>query len=96
MCDLGSASGWTKNEISKNGISLAVTKDTGAAINNYQSAYLWVDNSNTTGKRRIKTAGPFGGSAYYGTCVPRVCRANSAPSYALTAVASRFRCELKS
>lgn len=96
VCDLGSASGWTKNEISKNGISLAVTKDTGAAINNYQSAYLWVDNSNTTGKRRIKTAGRFGGRAYNGYCVPRTCDASNAPSDAYSSFASRFRCELKS
>ena len=96
VCDLGSAGGWTKNEISKNGISLAVTKDTGAAINNYQSTYLWADNSNTTGKRKIKTAGLFGGSAYYGACVPRYCVVSGAPSHAYSDLASRFRCELKS
>lgn len=85
-----------KNEISKNGISLAVTKDSDAAINNYQSAYVWLSNDNTTGKRRRKTAGLFGGRAYVGGCVPRSCLANGAPSSADAAIASRFRCELKS
>ncbi len=96
VCDLGSASGWTTNEISKNGISLAVTKGTGAAINNYQSAYLWVDNSNTSGKRIIKTAGLFGANALTVSAVPRACAALHAPSAASPSIASRFRCELKS
>ena len=96
VCDLGSVGGWTKNEISKNGISLAVTKDSGAAINNYQSAYVWLSNDNTTGKRRRKTAGFFGGTAFYGSCVPRYCAACRDPSSAAAFLASRFRCELKS
>ncbi len=94
--DLGSVGGWMKNEVSKNGISLVVTKDAGAAINNYQSACVWLQNGNTGGKRQIKTAGFFGGNARNASAVPRDCDAYSAPSATYSDVASRFRCELKS
>ena len=96
VCDLGSQNTWTKNAITHNGICLAVTKDAGGAINNYQSAVINVANDNTTGKRRRKTAGLFGGYAYYSFSVPRCCAAVNGPSYAYSNLASRFRCELVS
>lgn len=96
VCDLGSKSIWTKNAITHNGICLAVTKDAGGAINNYQSAVINVANDNTTGKRRIKTAGLFGGAAFDSYAVPRCCTAVNGPSFAHSIVASRFRCELVS
>ena len=51
---------------------------------------------NTTGKRRRKTAGLFGGRANYSNAVPRCCFAVCGPSFANSDVASRFRCELVS
>lgn len=41
-------------------------------------------------KRRVHTAGIFGGNANNGNCVPRNCNANNAPSNANTNIASRF------
>ena len=93
---MGSQNGYTKNTITHNGICLAVTKDAGGAINNYQSAVIQVSNDNTTGKRRRKTAGLFGGSASLSPTVTRFCYAILGPQYASVYVASRFRCELVS
>ena len=93
VCDLGSSNGWTKNAITHNGISLAVTKDIGGAINNYQSAAINLLNNNTTGKRRRITAGVFGGTAVDYSSVPRYCVAVFNPSINGY---SRLRCELNS
>lgn len=63
VCDLGSASGWCKDTVNKDGISLAIAMNPGAAINNYQSTFIYVSNDNTTHVRKRKNGSLFGGHA---------------------------------
>ena len=93
--DLGNKSGWMKQCMSTSkGRIVAAAKTPVAAINNYESAYTYVDGEATAGKYRRKTAGFFGGAAYSGADVLRVCSANYAPSYSIANFGSGFRVEL--
>lgn len=96
VCDLGSVGGWTTDAITKNGVSLAITKGTGAAINNYQSAYTHINNDNTTNVRKRKNSSQFGGSATYKTDVPRFSRTYNDVTSSGSSVGGRFRCRLNS
>lgn len=96
VCDLGSVSGWTTDAITKNGVSLAITKGTEAAINNYQSAYLQLPPANTTNVRKRYNASRFGGNALYMTVTPRYCAADYGVEDAYTGFGGRFRCRLNS
>lgn len=93
--DIGATSGWMRESLStQKGISVLTAKTPGAAINNYQSAYTYLDNTGTAGTYRRKTAGFFGGLANTGLCVLRSCSANSAPSSASVYFGSGFRVAL--
>ena len=96
VCDLGSVGGWCKDTVTKDGISLAVAMNAGAAINNYQSAYTYLSNDNTTNVRKRKNAGLFGGLAVFTGDVPRSCNALNGVTSAFTSLGGRFRCRLNS
>lgn len=96
VCDLGSVEGWCKDTVTKDGISLAVAMNAGAAINNYQSAFTYIGNNNTTNVRNRKNAGLFGGPANYEYAVPRLCNATFAITIANSFIGGRFRCRLNS
>ena len=93
--DLGNQSGWMKEclSTSKGRIVLPGVK-TDAAINNYQQAYTYLDNTATEGKYRRKTAGFFGGYAHHSYDVLRYCHASFAPSTSNSYFGSGFRVEL--
>lgn len=93
--DLGNTSGWMRDCLSTaKGRTVLPGVNTGAAINNYQSAYTNLDSEATAGKYRRKTAGFFGGYANYSYDVLRYCHAFNAPSSSHTAFGSGFRVEL--
>lgn len=93
--ELGAVSGWMKDSLStQKGISVLAAKTPGAAINNYQSAYTYLDNTGTAGTYKHKTAGFFGGNANHGLCVLRYCYADYAPSTASVLLGSGFRVAL--
>lgn len=94
VCDLGSTSGWCKDTVIKDGISLAVAMNSGADINNYQSAYMSISN-NTTNVRKRKIC-LFGGAANLSYDVPRYYTMNNDVTYARPTVGGRFRCRLNS
>lgn len=96
VCDLGSVAGWTTDAITKNGVSLAITKGAGAAINNYQSAWLSLPSANTTNVRRRYNAGLFGGYAHNMRDVLRLCFAGFDASHSGAYFGGRFRCRLNS
>lgn len=70
--------------------------NSGAAIDNYQSAYTNISNNNTTNVRKRKNASRFGGAANSTNNVPRYCVALSDITLANPAVGGRFRCRLNS
>lgn len=95
VCDLGSVGGWSKDTVTKDGISLAVAMNPGAVINNYQSAYIYLSKDNTTNVRKRKLC-MFGGFASNITDVPRSCNTLIGLKIIGTYVGSRFRCRLNS
>ena len=96
VCDLGSAGGWCKDTVNKDGISLAIAINSGAAINNYQTAYTWLNNNNTTNVRKRKNAGLFGGNAFDSPAVLRTCFTLNDITFARPTFGGRFRCSLNS
>lgn len=96
VCDLGSEGGWCKDTVTNDGISLAIAMNSGAAINNYQSAYTYISNNNTTNVRKRKNASRFGGNAIVTYTVPRACSAPSDITLANPILGGRFRCRLNS
>ena len=96
VCDLGSVGGWTTDVITKNGVSLAITKGTKAAINNYQSAYLSLLQESINNARWRYNAGLFGSYAHFAQCVPRYCSTRYKVVDAASYISGRFRCRLNS
>lgn len=93
--DLGNKSGWMMESLSTlKGRTVLSAVKTGAAINNYESAYTYLDGTATEGKYRRKTAGFFGGDAYHSTDGLRFCYAFVVPSYSSSNFGSGFRVEL--
>ena len=85
-----------QNHQQKNGVSLAITNGTGAAINNYQSAYLLLPPTNTTNTRKRYNASNIGGCAYDVFATPRSCGASGQIYYNSNTACGRLRCRLNS
>jgi len=93
--DIGVCQSWVKESMSlaSKGITVAVGKTAGGAINNYESAYTYTLNTATAGSF-LRRCSFFGDAARNSNAVLRACYVHFAPSFSHSYIGSGFRVSL--